>query len=61
MTTSAPHEEMERELADRTREAWRAYSESLRSIAGSDYEEAERSAWERLQAALQAIGAQRGS
>ena len=60
MTTSAPHE-TERELAARTSEAWRAYSESLRSIDAPEYEHAEAAAWERLQAALQAIEADRGS
>ena len=47
MTTSAPHE-TERELAARTSEAWRAYSESLRSIDAPEYEHAEHAAWERL-------------
>jgi hypothetical protein len=60
MTTSAPHE-TERELAARTSEAWRAYSESLRAVDGSDYEHAEHAAWERLQAALRAIEADRGT
>jgi hypothetical protein len=60
MTTSAPHE-TERQLAARTREAWRAYSESLRSVDAPDYDHAEDAAWERLQAALQAIEADRGS
>ena len=60
MTTSAPHE-TERELAARTSEAWRAYSESLRAIDGAGYDDAEHAAWERLQAALQAIDADRGA
>ena len=60
MTTSAPHQETERELAARTREAWRAYSESLRALDAADYDEAEASAWERLQVALAAIDAHRG-
>jgi hypothetical protein len=60
MTTSAPHQETERELAARTREAWRAYSESLRALDGRDYDDAETSAWERLQVALRSIDAQRG-
>ena len=60
MTTSAPHE-TERELAARTSEAWRAYSESLRAIDGAGYDAAEHAAWDRLQAALQAIEAERGA
>jgi hypothetical protein len=55
MTASAPHQET---TSARTREAWDAYRESLRDLAGRDYEEAERSSWERLQRELEAIAAQ---
>jgi hypothetical protein len=59
MMTSAPHQETERRLAVRTREAWSAYREGLRGLDGPDYEEAERRSWERLQEALRVIDAER--
>jgi hypothetical protein len=57
MTASAPHQETPAAGAARTREAWDAYRESLRDLQGRDYEEAERSSWERLQRELEAIAA----
>lgn len=57
MTASAPHQETAAASAARTREAWDAYRESLRDLAGRDYEDAERSSWERLERALEAIAA----
>jgi hypothetical protein len=59
MMTSAPHQETERRLAARTREAWSAYREGLRGLDGRDYEEAEHRSWERLQAALRMIDTER--
>ena len=50
MTTSATRQGTHRTLAER--EAWEAYRDSLRDIDGTDYEEAERVSWERLQRAL---------
>lgn len=40
------------DTAARTREAWTEYRESLRTLEGGAYEEAEPAAWEQLQAAL---------
>jgi hypothetical protein len=54
MTTSATRQETGPTLAER--EAWEAYRESLRDLEGTDYEEAERASWERLQRALHELG-----
>jgi hypothetical protein len=53
MTTSATRQESDRTVAER--EAWSAYQDSLRDLAGRDYEEAERASWERLQRALREL------
>jgi hypothetical protein len=58
MTAAAPHQETPAAGTARTREAWDAYRESLRELQGRDYEEAERSSWERLQRELEAIAAE---
>jgi hypothetical protein len=50
MTSSATRLGIDHTVAER--EAWAAYRESLRDLEGSDYEEAERVSWERLQRAL---------
>ena len=50
MTSSATRQRPNDTIAER--EAWEAYRESLRDLEGSDYEEAERASWERLQRAL---------
>jgi hypothetical protein len=52
MTTYAPHDAT---LDERTRKAWAAYREELDGLAGKAYDEAESSAWERLQEALRDI------
>ena len=55
MTTAAPRDEIQatlEELAERTQDAWTAYSESLRDLTGRDYDEAESDAWDRLQQQL---------
>ena len=44
------------ELERRVRHAWASYSASLRDLEGREYEEAEASAWERLQRRLAEIG-----
>jgi hypothetical protein len=54
MTSSATRQGPDRLLAER--EAWDAYRESLRDLEGTDYEEAERASWERLQRALHELG-----
>jgi hypothetical protein len=44
-----------RRLADidyRRRQAWEAYSDSLRGLVGRDYEEAEGESWDQLQKKL---------
>ena len=51
MTAAAPQRDLDRKRA----EAWIAYSESLRDLAGRDYEEAERASWDELQATLALI------
>ncbi|MEA2394874.1 MAG: hypothetical protein QOJ82_2765 [Solirubrobacteraceae bacterium] len=55
MTISATSQETDPRVAQR--EAWVTYSESLRDLAGKDYEDAEHTSWERLQRALQDIDA----
>jgi hypothetical protein len=56
MTTYAPRQDLE---AERQREAWSRYSESLRDLDGRDYEDAETAAWAELQRQLREIGAER--
>jgi hypothetical protein len=51
MTAAAPQRDLDRKRA----EAWIAYSASLRDLAGRDYEDAERTSWEELQASLALI------
>lgn len=55
MTTSATRQGTARTIAER--EAWEAYRESLRDLAGADYEEAERASWTRLQETLRELSA----
>jgi hypothetical protein len=58
MTTAAPRYDVPTtllEVAERTQEAWEAYSDSLRDLNGREYDEAEHRAWERLQAALREL------
>jgi hypothetical protein len=55
MTTAAPRFDVPttlQEVAERTQEAWEAYSDGLRDLSGRDYDEAEHRAWERLQIEL---------
>jgi len=44
-------------LEQETRRAWSEYADSLRGLAGAEYDRAEETAWEQLQATLQALGA----
>ena len=55
MTTSATRQGTDRTIAER--EAWEVYRESLRDLAGADYEEAERISWARLQETLRELSA----
>lgn len=57
MTTITP-DRLE-ELAQLEREAWTDYRESLRDLAGRDYEEAEAASWEDLQRLLSDVSAER--
>ena len=57
MTTITP-DRLE-ELAELEREAWSDYRESLRDLAGRDYEEAEAASWEELQRTLAEVAAER--
>ncbi|MGZ4201961.1 MAG: hypothetical protein ACXVRH_07880 [Thermoleophilaceae bacterium] len=43
----------------RKREAWDAYNDSLRDLAGREYEDAEGRSWERLQKKLQELDGER--
>jgi hypothetical protein len=55
MTTAAPRFDVPatlQEVAERTQEAWWAYSEGLRDLDGRAYDEAEDRAWEHLQREL---------
>jgi hypothetical protein len=48
-----------KELDERRARAWGAYRDSLRDLAGRDYDEAEHRSWERLQRKLGELEAQR--
>jgi hypothetical protein len=58
MTTYAPRQDLEAQLAEREREAWSRYSATLRKLDGRDYEDAETEAWAQLQRELRQIGAE---
>lgn len=56
MPTFATDQELDRlESGRQTREAWAAYRAALRDLEGREYEDAEASAWERLQRRLAQI------
>ncbi len=57
MTTITP--DRLAELAELERDAWIQYRESLRDLAGADYEAAEADSWEDLQRMLGDIQAER--
>ena len=44
-----------KELDERTARAWGAYRDSLRDLAGRDYDDAEDRSWERLQRKLRRL------
>jgi hypothetical protein len=48
------------ELAELERDAWSDYRESLRDLAGRDYEETEAVSWDDLQRTLADLAAERG-
>ena len=43
------------EIDARERQAWESYSESVRGLAGRDYEETEDQSWDRLQKRLREL------
>lgn len=47
------------ELLEREGKAWSSYSESLKELAGREYEEEEARSWTRLQKELKTIESQR--
>ena len=55
VTTYAPQQQIDAEIAARTSDAWTCYRESLRELDGRDYEDAEKVSWARLQATLREI------
>jgi hypothetical protein len=62
MTTAAPRNEIPatlEEIDERTQDAWTAYQDSLRDLAGREYAEAEPEAWERLQHELRELEGRR--
>ena len=52
MNATAVDTEKLRELDENTRRAWHAYSERIRELSGSEYDDAERESWEELQEEL---------
>ena len=48
-----------KELDERTARAWGAYRDSLRELAGEEYDAAERRSWDRLQRKLKELDGQR--
>ena len=61
MTTYAPDDtdRLLQELAEREREAWFAYNESLSGLVGRPYDDAEAEAWDELQQLLHDISSER--
>ena len=60
--TALTHEEVTRKLSEidtRTKQAWAAYNESLRDLAGREYEDAEGQSWDRLQKRLRELDGER--
>ena len=60
--TALTHEEVTRKLSEidaRTKQAWAAYNESLRDLAGREYEDAEGQSGDRLQKRLRELDGER--
>ena len=60
--TAFTQEQATRKLADidvRIKQAWEAYNESLRDLAGQEYEDAEGQSWDRLQSRLRELDGER--
>ena len=47
------------EIDVRTKQAWAAYNESIRDLAGREYEDAEGQSWDRLQKRLSELDGER--
>lgn len=47
------------DIDERTRQAWVAYTDTLRDLQGKDYEDAEDESWERLQKTLRQLDGER--
>jgi len=60
MTTTTTTDRLE-ELDDLERLAWSAYRESLRDLAGRDYDTAEQVSWEELQGTLAEVQTERAA
>ncbi len=59
--TVAPDTDHLQELDAETRQAWTAYSERLRELAGDEYERVESESWDELQAELRRLDSARES
>jgi hypothetical protein len=61
VTTFTSHEQARKlaEIEARTKQAWATYSDSLRDLEGTDYENAEGESWDRLQRRLQQLDDER--
>ena len=59
MTTIAFDTNRLRELDAGTQEAWRAYRETLRDLAGVEYDRVEPEAWDELQRELRRLARRR--
>ena len=46
-------------IDERTRQAWAAYTDTLRDLQGKDYEDAEDESWDRLQKTLRQLEEER--
>jgi hypothetical protein len=60
--TAFTQEQATRKLAEidvRTKQAWAAYTESLRDLDGREYEDAEGQSWDRLQRRLRELDGER--
>lgn len=61
MSTTACSTDKLRELDDRERRAWSAYSDRIRDLTGDEYEQVEPESWERLQRELRSLKQSRSS
>ena len=57
--TSKEQERRRAQIEARTKAAWTNYSDTLRDLDGKDYDEAEKTSWERLQETLEELQRER--